>query len=355
MPAEQVLRRRLTRRRPQSHPLLAIWVADAPAQVLPIFHAAARAEVLKQFPAYDAIHASVFVRITDLPICDAIRDIRQSHLNALIRISGVVTRRTGVFPQLQSVKYDCAKCGFVIGPIVQGASQEIRVSHCPQCEARGGFTVNVEQTLYRNYQKMTLQESPGSVPAGRLPRSKEVVLLHDLIDCARPGEEVEVTGVFTNHAEQSLGTAAGFPVFATLVEANHVARRGDGGAGLRLTDEERAACARLAQDPAIARRLAASVAPSIHGHDDIKLALALALFGGQEKHVRGKARTGGGWLRLWRPLRSRARARDGVKVEGGPPLHAPHAPHASPRARRGCGATSTCCCWGTRAPPSPSS
>lgn len=32
------------------------------------------------------------------------------------------------------------------------------------------------------------------MPAGRLPRQKEVVLLHDLIDCARPGEEVEVTG-----------------------------------------------------------------------------------------------------------------------------------------------------------------
>jgi len=46
------------------------------------------------------------------------------------------------------------------------------------------------QTVYRNYQKMTLQESPGSVPAGRLPRHREVVLLWDLIDSAKPGEEV---------------------------------------------------------------------------------------------------------------------------------------------------------------------
>jgi len=37
---------------------------------------------------------------------------------------------------------------------------------------------------------MTLQESPGSVPAGRLPRHREVVLLWDLIDTAKPGEEV---------------------------------------------------------------------------------------------------------------------------------------------------------------------
>lgn len=32
------------------------------------------------------------------------------------------------------------------------------------------------------------------MPAGRLPRHKEVILLHDLIDIARPGEEVEITG-----------------------------------------------------------------------------------------------------------------------------------------------------------------
>ena len=46
------------------------------------------------------------------------------------------------------------------------------------------------KTVYRNYQKMTLQESPGSVPAGRLPRHREVILLWDLIDSAKPGEEV---------------------------------------------------------------------------------------------------------------------------------------------------------------------
>lgn len=53
---------------------------------------------------------------------------------------------------------------------------------------RGLFSIL--QTVYRNYQKMTLQESPGSVPAGRLPRHREVILLWDLIDTAKPGEEV---------------------------------------------------------------------------------------------------------------------------------------------------------------------
>ena len=57
--------------------------------------------------------------------------------------------------------------------------------------------LNVAETVYRNYQKITVQESHGTVPAGRLPRHKEVILLHDLINRARPGEEVTVTGTKT--------------------------------------------------------------------------------------------------------------------------------------------------------------
>ena len=34
-----------------------------------------------------------------------------------------------------------------------------------------------ESTVYRNYQRVTLQESPGTVPAGRVPRYKDVILL----------------------------------------------------------------------------------------------------------------------------------------------------------------------------------
>lgn len=37
---------------------------------------------------------------------------------------------------------------------------------------------------------MTIQESPGTVPAGRLPRSKDAILLDDLVDTCKPGDEV---------------------------------------------------------------------------------------------------------------------------------------------------------------------
>lgn len=42
----------------------------------------------------------------------------------------------------------------------------------------------------------------------------------------------------------------------------------------------------LSRDPRIGEKIVNSIAPSIYGHDDIKLALTLALFGGEAKEVK---------------------------------------------------------------------
>ena len=48
-----------------------------------------------------------------------------------------------------------------------------------------------------------------------------------------------------------------------------------------LTDEDVRAIVELSRDERIAERVVASIAPSIYGHEDIKRALALSLFGGE--------------------------------------------------------------------------
>ena len=92
-----------------------------------------------------------------------------------------------------------------------------------------------ENTIYRNFQRITIQESPGSVPAGRLPRQKEVVLLADLIDSCKPGDEIELTGVYRNNFESALNYKHGFPVFATVIEANYIERRSDKFSSVRIS------------------------------------------------------------------------------------------------------------------------
>ncbi|KAM6502204.1 MCM domain containing protein [Amanita muscaria] len=276
-----------------SKPILAYFLTNAPSAMLEIFDEVALQAILVYYPAYKRIHSEVHVRIADLPLSLSLRDLRRANLNNLVRISGVVTRRSGVFPQLKYVKFDCRKCGAVLGPFYQDASKEVKISYCGNCESKGPFPVNSEQTVYRNYQKMTLQESPGSVPAGRLPRHREVILLWDLIDSAKPGEEIEVTGIYRNNFDASLNSKNGFPVFSTVIEANHVNKKEDLFAAFRLTEEDEKQIRALARDERIRKRIVKSIAPSIFGHEDIKTAIALSLFGGVSKDINHKHRIRG--------------------------------------------------------------
>ncbi|KAI9755029.1 MAG: MCM DNA helicase complex subunit, partial [Candelina submexicana] len=271
-----------------SKAILAYFLANAPAEVLKIFDQVALDVTLLHYPDYERIHSELHVRISDLPVHYTLRQLRQTHLNCLVRVSGVVTRRSGVFPQLKYVKFDCSKCGVTLGPFQQESNVEVRISYCQNCQSRGPFTLNSEKTVYRNYQKLTLQESPGTVPAGRLPRHREVILLWDLIDSAKPGEEIEVTGIYRNNYDAQLNNRNGFPVFATILEANYVVKSHDQLAGFRLTEEDEREIRTLSRDPQIVDKIVNSIAPSIYGHNDIKTAVALSLFGGVSKEAQGK-------------------------------------------------------------------
>lgn len=272
----------------ESKATLALFLANAPLETLKIFDEVAMDAVRMDYPDYERIHSEIHVRVADLPTSYTLRELRQAHLNALVRVRGVVTRRTGVFPQLKYVRFDCAKCGITLGPFQQESNVEVKISFCQNCQSRGPFSVNSEKTVYRNYQKMTLQESPGTVPAGRLPRHREVILLWDLIDSAKPGEEVEVTGIYRNNYDVQLNSKNGFPVFATILEANNVIKSHDELAGFRLTDEDEKAIRSLSKDKDVVDKIIESIAPSIYGHKDIKTAVACSLFGGVPKNVGGK-------------------------------------------------------------------
>ncbi|KAK5966747.1 hypothetical protein GCK32_000486 [Trichostrongylus colubriformis] len=147
---------------------------------------------------------------------------------APVQTSGVVTVATGIMPQLSVVKYDCVACGYILGPFIQRHDEEVKPTICPSCQGRGPFELNVEDTVYHNYQRITIQESPNKVAAGRLPRSKDCILLGDLCDTCKPGDEIV--------------------------------------------------------NPHIAERIFASIAPSIYGHEYVKQAIALALFRGESKN-----------------------------------------------------------------------
>ena len=94
----------------------------------------------------------------------------------------------------------------------------------------------------------------------------------------------ELTGVYHNNYDSSLNTANGFPVFATVIQANYITKKDDKMAVASLTDEDVKTIVALSKDERVAERVFASIAPSIYGHEDIKRAVALSMFGGEPKN-----------------------------------------------------------------------
>lgn len=135
-----------------------------------------------------------------------------------------MTIRSEIFNQLKKIMYKCSKCGLNKGPFFINNINDVRIGICSSCSSSGPYLIDKQKTIYRNYQKLTLQESPSQVLPGRIPRSKEVILFGDNIDQARPGDYIEVTGIYMNRYECALNIRQGFPLFSTLIEANFITK-----------------------------------------------------------------------------------------------------------------------------------
>lgn len=81
---------------------------------------------------------------------------RTLHVNQLVRTLGVVTATTGVLPQLSVVKFDCNKCGFILGPFTQTQDTEVQPGVCPECQSTGPFMVRLLCYLKKPYVSITV-------------------------------------------------------------------------------------------------------------------------------------------------------------------------------------------------------
>lgn len=237
--------------------------------------------VQSYFKNYHLIKPIIHGRIVNLPVIEKIRDLRNIHLNKLMRIQGVVTRRSGVFSLYSIVKFTCTKCKATFGPFI---GKDIKPTSCFECQGKGPFVVNNLETIYKDFQKITVQEIPGTVPPGSLPRSKEVLLYYDLIDSCRPGDEVDVVGIYQNNFSLSLNIKNGFPVFSTVIDGISLKKKMS---VLEMTEEDIKEIKELGKNPNIVDILVESTAPSIYGHKDIKTAILIAMVGGQPKEKDG--------------------------------------------------------------------
>ncbi|ORD97529.1 MCM2 [Hepatospora eriocheir] len=231
------------------------------------------------FPSYYQIKSKIYPRVVNVPVVDELRGLRNVHLNKMVRVQGVVTRRSGVFNLFSLVKYICNKCKASIGPFYHNSRTAPSIK-CVECQSSSSFTVDVTETVYRDFQKITIQEIPGTVPPGSLPRSKEIYLFNDLIDFSKPGDEVDVCGIYKNDFSPYLNLKNNFPVFSTMIIASSVSKKIN---KMEMTNEDVKEIIELSKDSNILERLINSVCPSIHGHKNIKTSILLAMVGGNSK------------------------------------------------------------------------
>lgn len=132
---------------------------------------------------------------------------------------------------------------------------------------------------------MSIQEMPERAPAGQLPRSVDVILDDDLVDRVKPGDRIQLVGIF-----RSLGNAgSGSSTFKTVILANNIvllsSKSGGGIAQATITDTDVRNINKISKKKNVFELLSQSLAPSIYGHDHIKKAILLMLLGGMEKNL----------------------------------------------------------------------
>ncbi|KAK4529942.1 hypothetical protein CCYA_CCYA03G0799 [Cyanidiococcus yangmingshanensis] len=315
-----------------------------PSDMISLFDMAANQVYREMFLSDDNDSVGqIQVRVYDLGVTNSLRQLEPSHLDSLVAVRGMIVRTSGLIPDLADAFYRCMNClHTAVVPIRHGRVQE--PSSCSRCGLKSSYQLIHNRCCFTDKQIVRLQESPESVPQGETPASISLVLYEDMVDSMKPGDRVEVTGIYRAMPVRVHPRMRNVrSVFRTYLDVVHVkrtdARRvvdipeaGDADAvlqGALLSDGATSALSEgndtgtapvapgasatapwtpaeyapvpetspmwrpvhnwearireLARDPRIYERLAASIAPSIWGMDDVKKGVLCQLFGGTRK------------------------------------------------------------------------
>src|SRR3954454_12264220 len=110
---------------------------------------------------------------------------------------------------------------------------------------------------------------PERAPAGQLPRSVDVIMDDDLVDRVKPGDRIQLVGIYRTLGNRNAGN--GSSTFRTIVMANNIiqlsSKSGGGIAQATITDTDVRNINKIAKKKNVFELLSKSLAPSIHGHE----------------------------------------------------------------------------------------
>lgn len=217
------------------------------------------------------------VRVRNLPDHQTfgVAETRSRHIGQLIGLTGQVTKASQVKPFPQELAFECQRCGTPT-IIPQGGGEIQEPAECQGCERQGPFDINQAQSMFVDRQVLRVQQPPEETHGGQ-GETLDVFVEDELAGSIEGGDRVTANGIMRLDAddlESSHGLDTALDGQAIEIEETDYEDIAIG----PHEDRIESLAAGDAGDPY--QLLVDSIAPDHHGDEDIKLAIALQLFGG---------------------------------------------------------------------------
>jgi replicative DNA helicase Mcm len=212
------------------------------------------------------------VRFANLPedAGKAPGELRAKDESVLVAVDGTIASIGGVRTRYTELAYECQRCGtltYIPNRNYEPLGDAPDPHHCEGCERKGPFAVNHEQSESRDFQTAVL----GHDPADRGDtESIEVRLADDITDGLK-------------HAS----------INDRVLEAVGAEVQNDPHHRATPTEDQKRSIIELSNQADLYEQMAGSLAPSVPGYEDLKLALILQLFGGVQKRLPDETRIRG--------------------------------------------------------------
>jgi len=267
-----------------------------PKRVLTNFSRAIKETLQSRFPEYaELIKDEISVRISNYPQKSTVRQINSKTIGKFISIKAMLTRISYVEPLAVKLVFLCpdGHTNKISQTDKDAGTKTPVVCENPSCKHRD-FDMHPELSTFIDYQLFQLQELPKEVPAGQIPKILFVFVVGDLIDSARMGDIVEISGIVEVLTKQNI--KSGPAIYKLRLNANHIKRFTSDNEFGEITKDDinniESSITKITEKHAT-EMVINSFAPHIEGHSVIKEALILTMIGSDAKILKDGSRIRG--------------------------------------------------------------
>ena len=241
-----------------------------------------------QIPALQIESFEPHVRFYNLPKDSLvlIKDISAQQLNKLIAIEGIVRQFNQVQPKLKIAVWKCRRCGNSYR--IEQDGFNVKMPSMCECKHRD-FELNEEESAFINHQKIGIQETLEKLKGSEQATTLDIHATDDLVNRISPGDKTVVVGILRLYPPQKDKRL----IYGRYLEALSIVEKEKEFEEIEILKEEEAEIRKLAKRQDIFQILQNSIAPSIYGHNTVKDAIVLQLFGGVKKILPGEMKVRG--------------------------------------------------------------